>query len=710
MCDNASQDGRWIAGDPDFSVARDRPQDETGNPGVDLGSRNFNWSLPLVSLAGRAGMDLGLTLYYNSLVWTKDGSYIKCNADKGNPAAGFRLGLPKLQRRFTNSSSGSYMMVTSAGGRVELRQVGGSNTYESIDGSYTQLDASISTAPVIRTTDGTQLKFQQVTINNEFRCTEIKDRNGNKITATYNTSNGHLLSITDTLGRQITFVYDGTSNLTAITQTWAGTTHNWATFEYGQAWIAPGFSGLYINGANNNYVTVLNRVVLADNSYYSFEYNTNFGQVNRINHYAPDNHLLSYTSYNMSSGSGQTDCPRFTERRDWAENWNGGNAAVTTYSVAGYNSWTKVTAPDGTVYKELFFTTPSWKKGLTSETKNYENATAEASDTWKKRTTIAWTQDDTNLTYSKNSRVTETNVYDSDGNRKRVVIDYGPYAAYSLPYIVIEYAADGTTMMRGTYTDYNLSSTYTDRRIIGLVSWIHVVDFTTSSYVSKTTFDYDAGGSYMTGLSQSATNHDGTNYGTGFVAGRGNVTSVTRWDVTDINNGAKAIAMQRTGYNITGSPVFKLDALNHQTSVSYADSFSDGNNGRGTFAYPTTVTDADNYQSTAQYKFDFGAVTRTQDPKGAVRTMTYDSVGRMWAAHSGRKHVGISGRSRIPALMGLMLTATLMISGATSPCATVGACRMLRTRLVTPTTSASVSVTMRGVISPTTAVRPIRTT
>ena len=149
---------------------------------------------------------------------------------------------------------------------------------------------------------------------------------------------------------------------------------------------------------------------------------------------------------------------------------------MTSYSVATDNSWAKVTAPDGTVYKELFFTMPAWKKGLTSESKNYENATAEAADTWKKRTTIAWTQTNESLTYQENPRVTETNIYDSDGNRKRVTISYSPpaYAAYSLPYEVIEYANDGATMLRRTYTDYNLSSTYTDRRIIGLVSAVHV--------------------------------------------------------------------------------------------------------------------------------------------------------------------------------------------------------------------------------------------
>ncbi|MFZ0063270.1 MAG: RHS repeat-associated core domain-containing protein, partial [Pyrinomonadaceae bacterium] len=548
------------------------------------------------------------------------------NADKGNPAVGFRLGLPKLQRRFTNSSGGySYMMVTSSGGRVELRQIGTSNIYESIDGSYTQLDDTIASAPVVKTSDGTRLLFDDVSVNSEFRCTEIKDRNGNKITATYNQTNGHLLTVTDTLGRVITLTYDGTSNLTAISQTWAGSTHNWATFEYGSVWIQPQFaSGLFVNGANSNYVTVLNRVNLPDGSSYRFDYLTNFGQVKKINHHAADDHKLASTSYNLSSGAGQTDCPRFTERRDWAENWNNGADAVTSYSVASDNSSTKVTAPNGTVYKELFATAPAWKKGLTTTTRNYETAAAEAANSWKKETTIAWTQDDESLTYQKNPRVTETNVNDSDGNHKRVTIGYGSYP-YSLPYQVIEYAADGTTMLRSTYTDYNLSSTYTDRRIIGLVSAIHVQDLSSGAFVSKTTFDYDTGGEYLVALPQTASQHDVASYGSGFISGRGNLTQVTRWDVTDINNSAKAIPVKRTGYNITGAPVFTRDALNHQTSVSYTDSFSDSVN-RNTFAYPTTVTDADNYQSTAQYNFEFGAVTRTQDPKGAVLTMTYEAL------------------------------------------------------------------------------------
>src|SRR5215213_5386443 len=430
----------YPSGDPNFSTARRRPSNGTGQSGVTLGSRNFNWSLPLVSLPGRAGMDLNLTLTYNSLVWTKDGSYMKFNADLGNPAPGFRLGLPTLQQKFLNSLTGiyAYLMVTPSGGRIELRQVGSSNIYEAADSSYTQLDATTPCAPIVRMTDGTQLTFAQVAVNSEFRCTQIKERNGNYISATYNMTNGHLLTITDTLGRVIRFDYDTSDNLTSIWQTWAGVTHNWATFNYGQVYVAPAFGGgLVINGPNNNYTTVLTQVNLHDGTYFTFNYNSAFAQVNRINHYAADTHLLNYTSYNVSSSSGQTECPRFTERRDWAENWNSGNEAVTSYSAATDNSWTQQTTPNGVIYQE-FFATSGWQTGLTT-----------ASETWsggvkKKWTTTAWTQDNTGLTYQKNPRVSETNTYDAEGNRRRVTITYTTFtlpsgAVCSLPSDIYEY-------------------------------------------------------------------------------------------------------------------------------------------------------------------------------------------------------------------------------------------------------------------------------
>jgi YD repeat-containing protein len=255
------------------------------------------------------------------------------------------------------------MMITPAGAHVEMRQVGSSNIYESQDANYTQLDTNTM---IVRTADGTQFNFVSVNINGEYRCNQIKDRNGNYISATYDVNNGHLLTVTDTLSRVITFAYDGNGNLSAVQQSWGGVTHNWATFYYGKVWIAPAFGGgLQINGPNNTNVTVLTQVSLHDGSSYTFEYNTAFGQVRRINHYESDGRLRNYTWYNMNTAAGQTDCPRFTEQHDWAEMWNNGNEAITYYSVAAAGSSSQKTMPDGTIYKE-FFATTGWQTGLTT--------------------------------------------------------------------------------------------------------------------------------------------------------------------------------------------------------------------------------------------------------------------------------------------------------------------------------------------------------
>src|SRR4029079_11817152 len=190
----------------------------------------------------------------------------------------------------------------------------------------------------------------------------------------------------------------------------------------------------------------------------------------------------------------------------------------THYSVAGDGAC-ELTAPDGTVYREYYGS--GWQKGLTTLSEIWSGGVEQ------KWTTTAWTQDNTSVGYETNPRVTETNVYDAGGNRRRTTIDYGQYAQWGLPYLVSEYAADGSTEIRRTYTDYNLSQAYLDRRIIGLVSAVHLTDV--GSFQGKVTYDYDDP-ARLTALPVAATRHDST-YGTSFIA-RGNLTSVSQWDVT----------------------------------------------------------------------------------------------------------------------------------------------------------------------------------
>lgn len=63
---------------------------------ANLFSQNVSYSIPLLSLPGRAGLNLSLTLAYNSKVWIKSGTTIYFDGDKGWPAVGWRLGFGRI--------------------------------------------------------------------------------------------------------------------------------------------------------------------------------------------------------------------------------------------------------------------------------------------------------------------------------------------------------------------------------------------------------------------------------------------------------------------------------------------------------------------------------------------------------------------------------------------------------------------------------------
>jgi YD repeat-containing protein len=637
----------------DTATARLDPMNATGGGDENPLSRNFNWTLPLVQLPGRAGLDLGISLAYNSLVWTKSGSNISFDDDHGFPSAGFRLGFPIIQSYFnTTLNQNGYMFLASDGNRVELRQVAATSLYQAVDSSYLLFDSSTMK---LRTRDGTQLSY--ALIGNDYQCTEIKDRNGNYITINY-TGFDRVDTVVDTLNRSIKFNYDVSNALTSITQTWtvngSAVTHTWASFEYRNPnlTISTAFTGLTTLGVQNgSTIKVLSRVTLADSARLDFDY-TSWGQVWKISRFANDGQtLLNYRSYNLplDNTTAQTDCPRFTTRRDWAKYWNRDvsgveQEAVTSYIQPTSTSWTmpdatqqsgtlaQVTAPDGT-YEKIYSHSSGWDKGLPVLTETYDS-----SQTRQRQITTAWTQDNTALTIPLNPRVTETNTYDPQGNRKRVGTTYQQISlpdgtACSLPQDSYEYQADATTVLRSTRTTYNTSSSYTTRRIIGLVSEqaLYEGDVTLNgTLAAKSSYQYDETGSVQG--SDAPVQHDNTNYTNDFFIGRANLSSTKRYDVTNLAQ----FTTTSSKFNTAGAMVSSTDASGHTIQVSYADSFSDGVT-RNTRAYPTTYTDPDGYTSTAKYNFDFGAPTygRTPQPNstnnlpGPARTRTYDAIGRL---------------------------------------------------------------------------------
>ena len=414
--------------------------DPANQPGNGMLTRDASWSVPLLSLPGRNGLNLGLTLSYSSMVWTRSGPYFYFDEDNGSPSPGFRLGFPTVQRKAFDAQTGrnTYLLLTPSGHRVDLRQVGTSAVYEAADSSYLQLTENAGHL-LVRSTDGTQLKF--VEINNEYRCTQIKDSNGNFLAINYNAL-GQIDTVADTLTRVITFNYDTNHNLLSITQAWQGQPqHQWLSFGWSSRNMQYSFvSDRVVGTKNGEAVPVITQVTLNDTSHYTFEY-TNSLEVSAIKNYfgTMERNATTFV-YQAASG----DVPRLTSSSVSARNWSGYNsvpAQVTTqYSIANDGACV-LTAPDGTVYKTYYGT--GWQRGLVTATK------VEVGGVEQKWTTTTWTQDNESVSYPLNPRVTATSVNDA-GSHRLTTIHYSnsAYAQYGLPYEVRQYAANASTVIR----------------------------------------------------------------------------------------------------------------------------------------------------------------------------------------------------------------------------------------------------------------------
>lgn len=639
--------------DSDFTSAQVDPRNRTGSPGMDLLSGNYNWSGPVVKLPGRAGLDLSLSLAYNSLVWIKDTSStrIQYDVDQGFPSPGFRLGFPVIQPQYFNPQANkyAYLMIMPSGERIELRQVS-ANTYESADSSYLQMTVGAS-GLTVNATDGTQLSF--TLLAGEYRCTEIRDRNGNFISIN-NDSRGRISTITDTVGRMLTFNYDAVNGvLTSITQPWnvngQALTHKWAEFSYTTVNLQTNFGGLAMVGAlNNQNIRVLQQIKYADGSGCMFFY-TSWGMVYGIAYFAPDGSQVRTTRFILPTvdASGFTslnnDCPRSTQKRDSARNWNGASnapgapsEAVTSYKFAALEGTGigQVTTPDGGVIKE-FFATTGWQNGLTQKVETWSPPTFTNGVGWtngvlKKTVITDWTQDNEAIGFQLNPRPKDMTIIDGEGNRRRRThYDYSDPSdpnvlAFGLVAGISEYGTDDTTPLRSTKIKYNLSQMYLTSRVIGLISERDLYNGQGALF-AKMTYDYDEDG-FLVAPSAAPIQHYNVDFGPGYRLGRGNLSRVRRWDVTDSGNVNKSLASE-VGHDTAGSPVFtrvfSLDEqgrpVTRQVNISYADALS-------ALAYPTTITDQENYTTTTAYNYDMGVVVSAKDPKGAVRTIIYDEV------------------------------------------------------------------------------------
>jgi YD repeat-containing protein len=345
------------------------------------------------------------------------------------------------------------------------------------------------------------------------------------------------------------------------------------------------------------------------------------------------------------------DATRLTNSRVSAENWTSSTDLPAAYVETQYNlegnvhTATVVGDPSGTVYKESYGT--GWQKGLVTATETWGKKDPEHAVELQRWTSTSWIQDDSNpnATYRTNPRVIATDVSDNS-NYRHTEIGYQTFilpfsnASCSLPNDVSEYAAVGTPVLRRSHTDYNLDANYLNLRIIGLPQ-AKLLYEGPSTLMAKTTYLYDWSGEYLQGLPATPTQHDGS-YSTDLMMGpkRANLVKMQRWDVNYPTDSTK-VTESKSAYDITGNVIFTRDALDHQTTITYTDQFAanggalDAPRSFSTFAYPTTITDADNNSSSVRYRYDFGAKTLVQGPPpqnqtiGLEQTLRYDSATRI---------------------------------------------------------------------------------
>ena len=197
----------------------------------------------------------------------------------------------------------------------------------------------------------------------------------------------------------------------------------------------------------------------------------------------------------------------------------------------------QVTNPDLTFTKIYFLgtsgTDSGWKVGLPYLVESYDVGGSIP----QRQAVTNWTQDDDTSSFVINPRVLETNVHDPAGNRKRTEIVYHQYVldngmTCQLPEDIREYDANATSVLRTTRTIYEENAAYLSRRIIGLPKQRSVYTGLAPSGTlqSKVEFIYDQTAIEGT-TDPAAIQHDNSNFGVSFALGRGNLTSVRRYDM-----------------------------------------------------------------------------------------------------------------------------------------------------------------------------------
>jgi hypothetical protein len=355
--DELWSDPRNLVGSP-----RDRAVESTRAGEVLPEGSNFDFAVPIISLAGR-GVDANLTLYYNSRLWSRRNSSMAYNGIVGWPGPGYSLGFGRIVT-YEISGGGNptckYLLIDPDGTRHYLGSglwggfgYGLGGPFETNDGSHIVYTGNGRDGGDLHYPDGRTATFTMV--NNRLLPTSITDTNGNYMQIAYKPECVQIGGtqycdvfapmaidyVTDTMGRVIQFNYDSNYRLTSITAPgFGGTAQNPVTqtiaeFDYQTVTASGTFSGLTVERSIGSLVTLKHIYFPAIGTGYLLT-NSIYGVISTISGRrqmggspgsVTDGVESNNVTFNYPTSGPITDAPAFTQRTESAV-----NAPTATYS------------------------------------------------------------------------------------------------------------------------------------------------------------------------------------------------------------------------------------------------------------------------------------------------------------------------------------------------------------------------------------------
>jgi RHS repeat-associated protein len=580
-----------------------------------IGSQSYSYAMPILNLPGRNGLDVNLTLFYNSAVWTIDLTNRRAtfNSSQDFPNYGFRLNYGTIEGPQNDSHGVQSYLLTEPDGTVRDLQFVTATDYQSIDSSLVDFNPSTL---VLKRKNGAQWTYVKVGTSTVFIPVKIEDTNGNYITITYDTDtkvgNQAIATITDTLGRQITFNYDTSGRLTSITApAYGGGTYTAATFVWGTVALTYNYSLTVVDTqSSGSSINVLTGLRYPSGTGYNFTYG-GWGIIDQIQHVSNSGMVRGYVSYNYPSGSTSlSGAPTYTQQTVF----DGVNVGIWTYQTTlsgGLVSSMKITDPAGTITTTYLFasglvnyftvgnaTTTLRQVGYQWLVSGYANPLVSS--------VMSTLNDSLQRTWT----IYQYTLY---GNVSQVLVyDYGSYWSDG-PGV---YGGGGGPLLSKTVNTFQTGSAYVSQHILDRATEVQAYN-SMGTLISRTDYGYDGGSlQAQTGASQ----HDDTNYGTSF-ATRGNLTSVTNYPTP--SNPATAIT-RALSYDMLGNLVTAaVDCCNQESWTFAADN---------QYAYPEVLTrGAGSPQFTTHWAYDFntGLTNSQTDENGKVSSFHYDSMNRL---------------------------------------------------------------------------------